>query len=67
MSVKKNSTRGFRPKGKTRERLEYAEKLGLNISELVNNILEDHLRDYLSKEIKDRQAALREALNAPVP
>ncbi len=55
--------RGFRATPENEERLQYAEKLGLNLSEIVNEILADHLRDHLSK----KTAKLREALTAPVP
>jgi hypothetical protein len=43
--------------------LRYAESLGLSISEVVNEVLKDHLHDYLKK----KTTKLREALSAPVP
>lgn len=64
---KAGAPRGFRPRPKTAERLDYAEKLGLNCSELINKILDDNLRDYIAKELKARQNEIREALAAPLP
>ena len=72
--VKAAATRGFRPRGKTAERLEYADALGLNIAELVNEVLDAHLRVHLetvvrkkSEEIEARQKKLQAALLTPVP
>jgi len=72
--TKQGRSRGFRPRPDTERRLEYAETLGINISELVNDVLDKHLRDALIKhvqsqkdEIERRRNKLREALNAPVP
>lgn len=67
MKAKLGSTKGFRPWPENQERLDYAEKLGLTMSEIINPILKEHLRDYLVK-VKDTKAKeLSEALNAPVP
>jgi len=60
-------TRGFRPRLKTQERLEFAERVGINCSELINEVLEKHLREHLAKELQDRKSKLREALEAPLP
>lgn len=67
MKEKLGPAKAFRPKGKTRERIEFAEKLGINVSDLVNRILDEHLRDYLAREVKQQQAKWRELINAPVP
>jgi hypothetical protein len=57
-------TRSFRPWDGNRKRLDYAEeKLGLNISEVVNEVLEQHLKTHLERKAKQ----LREALSVPVP
>jgi hypothetical protein len=55
--------RTFRPWPENQERLEFAEKLDLNVSEIINEILKERLRPVL--EQKTRQ--LREALSAPIP
>jgi len=59
--------RGFRPLPKVQERLQFAERFGINCSELINRVLENHLREYLAKELQSRKAKLREALEAPLP
>lgn len=55
--------RNFKPWTENQERLAFAEQVGLNVSEVINEVLRDHLKKHL--EAKTRQ--LREALNAPVP
>ncbi|MCW5554464.1 MAG: hypothetical protein KIS67_20190 [Verrucomicrobiae bacterium] len=55
--------RTFRPWPENQERLEFAEKVGLNVSEVINEVLQKHLKKDL--EAKTRQ--LREVLSAPVP
>jgi len=58
---------GFRPRGKTAERLEFAERFGICRSELINRILEDHLADYLAQEVKKKRAQLKQTLEMPLP
>jgi hypothetical protein len=55
--------RTFRPWPDNRERLEFAEKVGVNVSELINEILRDTLKPRLEKKVK----AIREAVAEPVP
>jgi hypothetical protein len=55
--------RTFRPWPENQERLAFAEKLELNISEVINEVLEKHLKTHL--ETKTKQ--LREALSVPIP
>jgi hypothetical protein len=45
------------------EWLEFAERVGVNVSELINEILRDNLRPRLERKVK----AIREAVAAPVP
>lgn len=54
---------GFKPWPENRERLEFAAKIGVNVSELINEILRDNLKPRLEKKAK----AIREAVAAPVP
>lgn len=61
MEALKNRT--FRPTAENRERLAYAEQVGMNVSELINEALAKSARQII--EAKTRK--LREALNAPVP
>lgn len=56
-------SRSFKPWPENRERLEFAEKIGINVSELINELLKDHLKPRLEKKVK----AVREAVAAPVP
>lgn len=57
-------SRNFRPWPTNQERLDFADKtLGLNVSEVINEVLEQHLRKHL--ETKTRK--LREALSVPIP
>lgn len=60
---KRSNAWAFRAKPENQERLEFAEKLGLNVSELINEILKDTLKPRLEKKVK----AVREAAAAPVP
>lgn len=54
--------RGFRPKGETLAMIENAEKMELNISELVNTVLDQHLKPYYEAAVRDRRKELRKML-----
>lgn len=56
-------TMGFKPWPANQERLEIAKKLGLNVSELINEALERSAK----KLIEEKTKALREALSVPIP
>jgi len=62
MKVKKRQ-RNFKPWPENQERLEFADKLGLNVSDVINEVLKENLKPHL--ETKSRR--LREALSVPVP
>ncbi|MCU0772408.1 MAG: hypothetical protein MUE94_11675 [Verrucomicrobia bacterium] len=64
---KAKPNRSFRLWEETRQRLEYAEKLGVNASELVNQCLADHLKPYVEAVAKERSAEIRKTLAAGVP
>lgn len=53
--------RTFRPWPENQERLEFAEKVGLNVSEIINEILRDSLKARLEKKVKQ----IRETVAAP--
>jgi hypothetical protein len=55
--------RTFRPTPENQERLELADKFGLNVSELINEVLDRHLKSTM--EVKAKK--IREALSIPVP
>ena len=61
--MQKKSFRAFRPWDKNQERLEFAGKLGLNVSELINEVLDKHLVSTMEGKAKK----IREALSVPVP
>jgi hypothetical protein len=63
MSEKLYVQRTFRPWPKNQERLSFAEKIDLNVSELINEVLEANLKKHL--ELKTKK--LREELSAPIP
>ena len=55
--------RTFRPSPVNQERLELADKLGINVSELINEALEASAK----KIIEAKTRKLREALSVPIP
>ncbi len=58
-----NRSRTFRPTTVNQDRLAFAEKLDLNVSELINEVLEKHLKTHLEQKTKK----IREALSVPIP
>ena len=63
MTTAKPVQRSFRPWAENQERLEFAEKIGLNVSEVINEVLKRHLK----KDLETKTRELRETLSAPVP
>jgi post-segregation antitoxin (ccd killing protein) len=63
MSNKKAVPRNFRVWPENQERLEFAEKVGLNVSEVLNEALTKSLKATLEKMLKEK----REALAVTVP
>jgi hypothetical protein len=59
--MKKLSPRTFRPWEENQERLEFADKLGFNVSELINEVLRDNLQEHMTKKVE----TLRKALSTP--
>lgn len=55
--------RSFKPWPENQERLAFAEKLDLNVSEIINEVLRDYLKPHLERKTKQ----IREVLSAPVP
>ena len=60
--MKKREQRNFRPSPINQERLEFADKIGLNVSELINEVLEKHLKPTMENKAKE----IREALALPI-
>ena len=60
--MKKPLSRTFRPWEQNQERLELADKIGLNVSELINEVLREHL----SKHMQTKAEKIRQALAVPV-
>ena len=61
--MKKEKSRTFRPTPKNQERLEFADRIGLNVSELINEVLETHFRAHM----ETKASSIREALSVPIP
>jgi hypothetical protein len=61
--MKKMPSRTFRPWEENQERLELADRIGFNVSELINEVL----RDNLSKHMKKKTEKMRQALSLPIP
>jgi len=59
----KGKQRTFRPWPENDERLAFAERVDLNVSEVINEVLKEHLKPHLERKTKK----LREALAVPVP
>jgi len=67
MENKKRRTRGFQPRGLTEKRIETLEKLNVNISEFINEVLEKDGGPHFEAWVKRRKAELREALTVTLP
>jgi len=48
-------------------RMEWAKKLGINVSAIANAIFDKHLARELEKAKAEKQKELREAIDAPMP
>ncbi len=53
--------RSFRPTSDNQQRLEFADKLGFNVSELINEVLKENLDQHMKTKVEK----LRKALSAP--
>ncbi len=60
---KKGRPRTFRPWPENDARLAFAERLDLNVSELVNEVLKQHLKPALEQKARK----IRELMSQPVP
>jgi len=59
----KKVQRNFKPWPENQERLEHAEKLGISVSELIN----ESLAKVGKQLIESKAKKLREALSVPIP
>lgn len=66
-STKAGNARGFRPKGKTLERITFAEQFGVNINEVVNKTLDAHIEPYLKAAIEEKKSSLKKLIDVPLP
>lgn len=57
--MSKATYRSFRPWPDNQKRLELADRLGLNVSEVINEVLEDKFDDVLRKKSRKIQEALQ--------
>ena len=60
---KKGKPVGFRPVPKVQERLEYAEKIGVDVAQMMNDLVIKYGQPYLENARKSVQAALQ----MPIP
>lgn len=63
MASDKRVQRNFKPWDENKERLDYAESIGLNPADVIN----EALRRVGKKVVEEKAKALREALSVPVP
>ena len=61
--MEKRNQRNFRPIPENQKRLEYAEQIGLNVSELINEVLKKYLKPTLDSKVSE----VRRQLSTPVP
>lgn len=61
--MQKYIQRTFRPWQENQERLAFAERVGLNVSEVINEVLKGNLKRHLEAKLKQ----VREAASVPVP
>jgi hypothetical protein len=61
--MKEKAYRSFRPTPENQERLELADRLGINVSELINESLTRAAKQIIETKAKK----LREALSVPIP
>ena len=59
----KSTPRSFKAWPENQERLAFAEQRDLNVSELINEVLQKHLKTHLEHKVK----RLRDALSVPIP
>lgn len=55
--------RSFKAWEENQKRLEFADRLGMNVSEVINEVLKDGLKQVIEKKMR----SLRDTLSAPVP
>ena len=60
--MSKSGSRGVRPKGKTKELIDKADQLGININKLINDVLDNHLAPYWEAAVEERRKFMKEAL-----
>lgn len=63
MANEKRAQRNFKPWDENKERLDYAESIGLNPADVIN----ESLKRVAKKVIEEKAKELREALAVPVP
>lgn len=63
MAKEKRSQRNFRPWPMNQERLDLADRLGINVSDVINEALDKQAK----KIIEEKTKSLREALSVPIP
>ena len=67
MKDKKGPSVAFRPWTNNAKRITWAKAAGLNASELINQVLGDHLKTYIENELKAKAEKIRQTMTGPVP
>ncbi len=57
----------FRPLPKVAEQLEYADRIGLQKSKVINAVLSLHLKEWLQAKRVEQRKMIEELLKSPVP
>lgn len=63
MTKQESVPRNFRASPENSARIRYAIDLGINVSEIINRVLDRHLK----KEVESEVQKLRRRLDGPVP
>jgi len=62
--MKKFASRTFRPWQQNDDELKVADDLGMNVSQLINEVLEEHLRDHMKKKVERMRRTLSQSVGA---
>ena len=62
--TKRSKTRGFHPRGTTEKRIEHLEKLGVNISEFLNEVMDQAMEPFYRTAIANKEKELRKLLGS---
>lgn len=67
MADKKRIQRSFKPVGVNKDRLDYAEQIGINPGDVINEALNVCGKEVLEKLARERLKLLRRVVTGPIP